>query len=81
MRKLLSSLVLVAVVVSASACKDKLAQMKQDGIACARDKSTLLLQKDTPNQHCFVCNDNDSMMKCANDPLTSGCTESPCIKR
>jgi hypothetical protein len=77
MRKLLSLLAIVAIVVSASACKDKLQQLREDGIACSRDK-TFMTGKDTPKQHCFVCNDDTSMMKCTTDPLTSGCTETPC---
>jgi hypothetical protein len=81
MRKVLSLLPVVAIVVSASACKDKLQQMKEDGIACARDKSTLIAQPTSPKQHCFVCNDNDSMMKCTTNPLTSGCTETPCVSK
>ena len=81
MRKVFSVLFVAAIVVSAfslGACKDKLQQMKEDGIACARDKAMLIPQKDKPNQHCFLCNDNDSMMKCSTNPLTSGCTETPC---
>jgi hypothetical protein len=81
MRKVFSFVVIAAIVVSASACKNKLQQMKEDGIACARDKAMLIAQKDKPNQHCFVCNDNDSMTKCASDPLASGCTETPCTAK
>jgi hypothetical protein len=77
MRKLISLFAVAALVVSASACKDKLHQLKEDGISCSRDK-TFMTGKDTPKQHCFVCNDDDSMQKCAKNPLTSGCTETPC---
>jgi hypothetical protein len=80
MRKLISFLFVVAIVASGSACKDKLQQMKEDGIACSRDKTSFMSGKDKPNQHCFVCTDNDSMMKCTTNPLTSGCTETPCPK-
>ena len=78
MRKVFSVLFVAAIVLSASACEDKLQRMKKDGIACARDKAMLIPQKDKPNQHCFLCNDNDSMMKCTTNPTTSGCTETPC---
>jgi len=77
MRKVFSFLAVAAIVVSASACKDKLQQIKEDGFACSRDKS-FMTGKDTPKQHCFVCSDNDSMMKCGTNPITSGCTETPC---
>ena len=77
MRKLFSLVAVAAIVVSASACKDKLQQIKQDGFACSRDK-TFGSSMDSPNQHCFTCNDNDSMMKCGTNPLTSGCAEVPC---
>jgi hypothetical protein len=80
MRKVLTFVAVTAILVSASACKDKLQQMKEDGIACSRDKGTFGKSKDSPNQHCFVCNDNDSMMKCTTNPITSGCTETPCPK-
>jgi hypothetical protein len=26
-------------------------------------------------EHCFICDDNDSMIKCTKNPLTSGCRE------
>ncbi len=81
MGKLISCFMVAAIAVSASACKDKLQQMKEDGIQCSRDKTMLLQQKDSPKQHCFVCNDNDSMAKCTTNPLTSGCTESPCVQK
>jgi hypothetical protein len=76
-RRTLSFAFIAAIVVFSSACKDKLQQLKEDGIACSRDK-TFMTGKDTPKQHCFTCSDNDSMMKCTNNPLTSGCTEVPC---
>jgi hypothetical protein len=78
MRKVISFLAVAAAVVSVSACKDKLQQLKEDGISCARDKAMLIPQKGQPKLHCFVCNDNDSMMKCSSNPVTSGCTETPC---
>ena len=78
MRKLISVFAVTVIVVLTTACKDKLEEMKQDGIQCARDKSMLLQQKDSPKQHCFLCNDDSSMMKCPTNPLTSGCTEMPC---
>ena len=81
MRKVISFFAIATAVVSASACKDKLQQLKEDGISCARDKARLIPQKDQPKLHCFVCNDNDSMMKCSNNPLTSGCTETPCVAK
>ena len=81
MRKVFSALFIAAIVVSASACKDKLQQLKEEGISCARDKAMLIPQKDQPKLHCFVCNDNDSMMKCTTNPLTSGCTETPCASK
>ena len=77
MRKLFSFVAVLAVVVSASACKDNLKQLQEDGISCSRDKS-FMTGKDTPKQHCFVCPDDASMMKCTTNPLTSGCTETPC---
>jgi hypothetical protein len=81
MRTRLALLAVGAVVASLGACKDKLQQMKEDGISCARDKAMLIPQKDHPKAHCFACNDNDSMMKCTTDPLTSGCTETPCVAK
>ena len=77
MRKVLSLFAFVGIVVSFGACKDKLQELKEDGIACSRDK-TFMTGKDTPKQHCFVCSDDASMMKCTTNPLTSGCTETPC---
>lgn len=77
MRKVFSVLFVAAIVVFVAACKDKLQQVKQDGFACSRDK-TFGSSKDSPNMHCFTCNDNDSMMKCGTNPLTSGCAEVPC---
>jgi hypothetical protein len=77
MRKAFSFLAVAAIVFSASACKDKLQQIREDGFACSRDK-TFMTGKDTPKQHCFTCSDNDSMMKCGTNPVTSGCTEVPC---
>jgi len=77
MRKVISFLLVAAAVVSISACKDKLQQLKEDGIACSRDKS-FMTGKDSPKQHCFTCPDDASMMKCTTNPLTSGCSEVPC---
>ncbi len=81
MHKLFSVIFVAASVVSLAACKDKLQQLKEEGISCARDKAMLIPQTNQPKLHCFVCSDNDSMMKCTTNPLTSGCTETACVAK
>lgn len=51
-------------------------QLRTDGFQCLRQGGGAGgAPKD--KQHCFVCTDDASMMKCGRDPLTSGCKEVP----
>jgi len=51
-----------------------LAQLQKDGFGCMmKGGGASFIPK--PGEHCFMCTDADSMQKCAQNPLESGCKE------
>jgi hypothetical protein len=70
----------VALVVFASlaGCNkgDSFDKIRSDGFGCTKvGAGAMFVPK--PGEHCFVCPDDTSMSKCAQNPLTSGCKEDP----
>jgi hypothetical protein len=69
------SLVLGALVAACDKGAD-LNQIRADGFQCLM-KGGGVGGAPKDKQHCFVCTDQDSMLKCGKNPLTSGCKEVP----
>jgi hypothetical protein len=53
-----------------------LEQLRMDGYQCLK-KGGGAGGVPKGKEHCFMCTDQDSMMKCTTNPLTSGCKEVP----
>lgn len=53
-----------------------LEQLRTDGYQCLR-KGGGVGGAPKGKEHCFVCSDDESMMKCGRDPLASRCKEVP----
>lgn len=63
-------------VVTVVSCKEKtMEELRADGYQCVT-KGSGGSTSPKEKEHCFVCPDNATMMKCIQNPLTSGCKES-----
>ena len=70
-----SSLVIAVVALALASCKGKtMEELRADGYQCVtKGGGGSMSMKE--KEHCFVCDDNATMMKCISNPLTSGCKE------
>lgn len=75
-RVVVSSAAAVLVVVAGCKSHPSPEQIRKDGYGCTTPNAgAKMVQK--KGEHCFVCSDGSTMLKCTLDPLNSGCKEDP----
>lgn len=72
----LASLAFVTILLVACNKADSLEKLRADGFSCrlAGQGGGFAIK---PGEHCFVCPDQDAMLKCSKNPLGAGCKEDP----
>lgn len=68
------SVVFVAVLVVACTKADSMETLRTDGFSCrlAGQRGGFGIK---PGEHCFVCPDQEAMLKCSKNPVSAGCKE------